>query len=273
LCWVFLFLCFQLANAANTSSTWPVHDNGLQNAIKWDHYSLLINDERLFLFGGEMHPFRLPVPELWEDVLQKIKAAGLRMVSIYTHWGFHAPTPDTVDFGSGPHNLTRFFAMAKEVGLYVQLRPGPYINGELSAGGMALWATTGEYGTLRSNGTAYTNAWTPYQDGLARAAKPFQVGGGGTVLLYQIENEFGSQWKDVQNKVPNPPAISYMTKLENNARKNGIVVPLVHNMPNRNAWAWSQDYDTVHAGGDVDIYGLDSYVRPPNYQFQLTTLD
>ena len=260
LSWILLSLCLQLGITTNTSSTWPVHGNGLQDSIKWDHYSLLINDERLFLFGGEMHPFRLPVPELWEDILQKIKAMGMRMVSIYTHWGFHAPTPDTVDFGSGPHNLTRFFQMAKDVGLYVMVRPGPYINGELSAGGMALWATTGAYGTLRSNGTAYTKAWTPYQDGIARATKPFQLTESGTVIMYQIENEYGNQWKDVKNKVPNPTSISYMEKLEANARVNGIIVPLVHNMPNRDGAAWSKDYDTVGAGGDVDIYGLDSYV-------------
>ena len=260
LSWILLSLCFQFGTTANISSAWPVHDNGLQHSIKWDHYSLLINDERLFLFGGEMHPFRLPVPELWEDILQKIKAMGMRMVSIYTHWGFHAPTSDTVDFGSGPHNLTRFFQMAKDVGLYVMVRPGPYINGELSAGGMALWATTGAYGTLRSNGTAYTKAWTPYQDGIARAANPFQLTEGGTVIMYQIENEYGNQWKDVKNKLPNPAPISYMEKLEANARANGIVVPLTHNMPNQNGAAWSKDYDTVDAGGDVDIYGLDSYV-------------
>ena len=58
-------------------------------------------------------------------MLQKIKAAGLRMVSIYMHWGFHAPMPDTVDFTSGSHNLTRFLEMAKNVGLYVLVRPGP----------------------------------------------------------------------------------------------------------------------------------------------------
>ncbi|KAK3904862.1 beta-galactosidase [Staphylotrichum tortipilum] len=256
--WILLTLSFALGTVADTPP-WPVHDNGLQELIQWDHYSLLINGQRLFLFGGEMHPFRLPVPELWEDILQKMKAMGLRMVSMYIHWGFHAPTPDTIDFTTGPHNLTRFFKLAKAIGLYVMVRPGPYINGELSAGGMALWATTGAYSPLRLNGTTYTNAWTPYQDAVAQATRPFQLTTNGTVILYQIENEFGSQWRDTTTKIPNPEAISYMEKLKANARRNGITVPLTHNMPNQNAKSWSADYDTVHAGGNVDIYGLDSY--------------
>ncbi|KAH6850482.1 glycoside hydrolase superfamily [Chaetomium sp. MPI-CAGE-AT-0009] len=254
-----LSLPFHLGFSANASSPWPILDNGLQDEIQWDHHSIIINGERLFLFGGEMHPFRLPVPELWEDILQKIKATGMRMVSIYTHWGFHAPTPDTVDFSTGPRNITRFLEMAKDIGLYVTVRPGPYINGELSAGGMALWATTGEYGALRLNGTAYTEAWTPYQDGISQLTRPFQLTEDGTVLLYQIENEYAKQWRDEAARIPNLEVISYMEKLKENARTNGIVVPLIHNVPNRNGASWSKDYDTVGAGGNVDIYGLDSY--------------
>lgn len=254
-----LFFCLGAA-AVNTSSSWPLLDNGLQHTVQWDHYSLQINGERVLLFGGEMHPFRLPVPELWEDVLQKVKATGMRMISIYTHWGFHALSADKVDFSTGAHNLTRFLEMARDVGLYVQVRPGPYINGELNAGGMALWSTTGAYGTLRLNGTAYTDAWMPYQSAVADAVRPFQLTANGTVILYQIENEYGSQWRNVNAKTPNKEAISYMEKLEENAREHGILVPLTHNAPNQNGRAWSKDYDTVGAGGDVDIYGLDSYV-------------
>lgn len=253
------------AVAANEpSDAWPILDNGLQDTVQWDHHSIIIHGERLFLFGGEMHPFRLPVPELWEDVLQKIKAAGLRMVSIYTHWGFHAPTPDTVDFTSGSHNLTRFLEMAKDVGLYVLVRPGPYINAELSAGGMALWATTGEHGALRVDDADFEKAWTPYQDGFAQLTAPFQVTGDGTVVMYQIENEYAAQWTDAAAKTPDEEGIGYMEALEKNVRDNGVVVPLVHNMPNMNGRSWSKDYDTVEAGGNVDIYGLDSYVSFPD---------
>lgn len=52
---------------------WPLHSNNLSEAVQWDHYSLIVNGERLFMWSGEIHYWRLPVPELWEDVLQKVK--------------------------------------------------------------------------------------------------------------------------------------------------------------------------------------------------------
>ena len=54
--------------------------------------------------------------------------------------------------------------------------------------------------------------------------------------------------------------IAYMKLLEANARSNGIDIPFTANAPSTSRKSWSPDYDTVDAGGDVDIYGLDSYV-------------
>jgi beta-galactosidase GanA len=53
-----------------------LHDNGLNEIVQWDHYSFKINGERLFVFSGEIHYWRIPVPEVWQDLLEKIKAAG-----------------------------------------------------------------------------------------------------------------------------------------------------------------------------------------------------
>ena len=42
-------------------------------AIQFDSHSLFVNDKRVFIMSGELHHWRLPVPELWSDVLQKMK--------------------------------------------------------------------------------------------------------------------------------------------------------------------------------------------------------
>jgi len=39
---------------SNAANQWPLHDNGLNKVVQWDHYSYMINGERLFLFGGEV---------------------------------------------------------------------------------------------------------------------------------------------------------------------------------------------------------------------------
>lgn len=135
----------------------------------------------------------------------------------------------------------------------------PYINAESNAGGFPLWVTTGAFGSLRNNDSRYTAAWTPYMSEMAKVVSPFQVTQAGTALLYQIENEYGDQWTNVAAKTPDYEAIDYMELLEANARANGIDIALTHNNPNEATRSWSKDYDTVNAGGDVDVSGVDSY--------------
>ncbi|KAI7240550.1 glycoside hydrolase family 35 protein [Hortaea werneckii] len=238
---------------------WPLHDNGLNEVVQWDHYSLIVNNERVFLWSGEFHYWRLPVPELGIDIFQKIKAAGFNGFSIYSHWGYHSPADGQLDFESGAHNITRIFTIAKDLGLYVIVRPGPYINAESTGGGFPGWLLTGDYGTTRNNDSRYTEAWTPYMAAMARISAEHAVTNGGNVILYQIENEYGQQWTDVDDRVPNNTAIDYMELLEASARRNGIDIPTLANNPNLGSKSWSQDYDINDVGGNVDIYSLDNY--------------
>ena len=248
----------RLSCLAVSNETWPLHDDGLNKVVQWDRYSFQINGERLFLWSGEIHYWRFPVPELWEDILQKIKAAGFNAFAVYLLWSYHAPSPDKLDFENGAHDFRPLLELAKKVGLYVVFRPGPYVNAEANAGGFPLWLTTGEYGTLRNNDTRYTSAWKPYWEKLSQIVSEFQITNGGTVITFQIENELGVQWLgDPSDRVPNKPIIQYMEMLEKAARDNGINVPMQSNDPNLNTKSWSKDFSS--AGGNVDVYGLDSY--------------
>jgi hypothetical protein len=71
--------------AQESPSQWPLHNDGLNEVVQWDHFSFKIKGQRAFLFAGETHYWRLPVPELWEDILQKMKAAGLTAFTFYAH--------------------------------------------------------------------------------------------------------------------------------------------------------------------------------------------
>ncbi|KAK6065263.1 beta-galactosidase b [Seiridium cupressi] len=239
------------------STDWPLHDDGLTDLVEWDHYSFHVNGQRLFVFSGEFHYWRYPVPELWRDLLEKVKAAGFNAFSIYNHWGYHEAAPGVLDFESGAHNFTSIMTLAKDVGLYMIIRPGPYVNAEANAGGFPLWVTTGAYGGLRDNDTRYTEAWTPYWSTIAQIISPHLITNGGNVILYQIENELGNQWIDIANRTNNVAAQEYMQLLEDTARENGIDVPLTHNLPNMNGYSWSKDFSD--AEGNVDVVGLDSY--------------
>ncbi|KAJ5626349.1 beta-galactosidase [Penicillium lagena] len=241
-----------------SAQEWPLHDDGLNNIVQWDHYSFELHGQRVFLFSGEWHYWRIPVPELWIDILQKIKAAGFTAFAMYVSWGYHAPNNQTLDFSTGAHNFTPIFDIAKDLGLYVLVRPGPYMNAEANAGGFPLWLSTGEYGTLRNNDSRYTEAWKPYFSTVSDIAAGYQITNGQNIISFQIENEYGEQWIGAASKrIPNETAISYMELLEEHARANGINVPLVANEPNMNTISWGKDWS--NAGGNVDVVGLDDY--------------
>jgi len=131
--------------------------------------------------SGEFHSFRLPVPSLWLDILQKVKAAGLNAVSVYTHWGLSNPAPGVIDFDSF-RALQPLFDAARTAGVWIILRPGPYINAETTAGGIAHWVTSQTKGTLRTNATDFHKAWQDYIQGIIAQTAPNQITEGGPVI-------------------------------------------------------------------------------------------
>lgn len=90
----------------------------LQDIVTWDEHSLFINGERLFIYSGEFHPYRLPVPGLWLDVFQKIKALGYNGVSFYTDWALLEGQQGTFR-AEGIFAFEPFFEAASQAGIYL----------------------------------------------------------------------------------------------------------------------------------------------------------
>ncbi|KAF3921866.1 Beta-galactosidase [Arthrobotrys entomopaga] len=241
-----IFLYFSILSIPrNTEAT----DNGYTNVVSWDNYSLMVNGERVLLFSGEFHYPRLPVPDLWADVLQKYKANGLNAISVYIFWNYHSPRQGVYDFESPGKNLQVLFDTAKEVGLYVVVRPGPYVNAEYTAGGIALWATDGSGGKLRTSDETFHQAWLPYVEALGPIIKRNQITEGGPIIALEAENELQETRYD-----PNNTLVLYMEQIEKAWRDVGVVVPITHNEKGMRSMSWSTDYKNV--GGAVDIYGV-----------------
>ncbi|CAK5276447.1 unnamed protein product [Mycena citricolor] len=225
----------------------PGFYHGLSNSsVTFDQHSILLDGKRLVVFSGEFHPFRLPAPELWYDILEKFKASGFNAVSVYWHWGLSAPNAAEVRFTQ--HNdLAAFFTAAQEVGLLVVVRPGPYVNAETAAGGIPGW-TTNIPALARTNATGYRTAWLPYISAFAQATAPFQYPHG-PVIAIQSENEFET------SATAHITGLSeHMQDIENVLRANGMnKVPIIHNDRGPNG-------QYAKAGlGKVDLYGWDGY--------------
>lgn len=222
------------------------------HTVAWDRYSLIIDGQRTFLWSGEMHPFRLPSPGLWRDILQKMRSSGYNAVSIYVNWAYHSPAPGVYDW-SGIRDLDAFLDVAEEVGIYVIARPGPYINAEVDGGGYPGWLTT-KTGQARTNAPGYLKYSDEYQSQVdAIIARHQLTEGTGTVVLYQIENENTGYVNSQAGK-------DYMAHLYAKARADGISVPIFHNDKGRNGF-WTPGSFTTPASENPPnyLYGFDGY--------------
>ena len=140
---------------------------------------------------GEIHFSRVP-PFQWEPSLRKMKAGGLSIVSCYVIWLHHEEEEGVFRF-SGCRDLRRFLELCKKVGIFVFLRLGPWVHGEVRHGGFPDWLEEkGRAGLrLRSDDPGYLALVRRYWEHLWVEAQGMMFGEGGPVIGVQIENEYG----------------------------------------------------------------------------------
>ncbi|KAI0481363.1 glycoside hydrolase superfamily [Xylariaceae sp. FL0804] len=225
-----------------------IADAKKQDIVTWDEHSLFVHGERVMIFSGEAHPYRLPVPSLWSDVFQKVKALGFNCVSFYVDWALLEGKRGDLS-ADGVFDLQPFFDAAQDAGLYLIARPGPYINAEVSGGGFPGWLARLR-GLLRTRSPDYLEATDNYMSYVCGLIAKAQITNGGPVILFQPENEYTVSASDY---TPFPDD-EYMQYVENQALNAGIVVPLLSNDASPDA------HNVPGTGvGQVDIYGHDGY--------------
>uniref|UniRef100_A0A3Q3KU64 Beta-galactosidase n=1 Tax=Mastacembelus armatus TaxID=205130 RepID=A0A3Q3KU64_9TELE len=155
------------------------------------HFTLM--GEPFRILGGSIHYFRVP-RDYWEDRLLKMKACGINTLTTYVPWNLHEPERGTFNF-QDQLDLRSYVSLAAEVGLWVILRPGPYICAEWDLGGLPSWLLQDKYMQLRTTYPGFVDAVNLYFDKLFSVIKPMTAKGG-PVIAVQIENEYGSYAKD-----------------------------------------------------------------------------
>ena len=211
--------------------------------VTYDKYGISINGQRIFHHSAELHYWRLPSPALWRDVLQKYKAAGLTAASIYYDWGYHSPKSGEYDF-TGVRDIDLFNQIAKEVGIYLVSRSGPYINAETTGGGFPGWVVTSQ-GKLRSIASDYTAHWMQWLTAVDPYLVKHQITKGGAIILNQVENEYTSGLTNTSGQ--------YMAALAKKFRDDGLTgIPFTFNDANEAG-------HFINGTGAVNIYGYDAY--------------
>lgn len=155
----------------------------------------LLDGKPFQIISGEMHPARIP-DAYWRQRIRMAKAMGCNTVAVYVFWNYHETAEGRFDFTTGNHDIARFMRICQEDGLWVLLRPGPYVCAEWDFGGLPPYLLRIPDLKVRCLDPRYMAAAERYIRALARVVKPLQASEGGPILMVQIENEYGSYGND-----------------------------------------------------------------------------
>jgi len=190
------------------------------NSQPTKHSFLLSNTEFLLdgksfqIISGEMHPARIPA-EHWRHRIQMAKAMGCNTIAAYIFWNYHEVAEGVYDFTTWNKDIAKFIKIAQEEGMWVILRPGPYVCAEWDFGGIPSYLLKTPDIKVRCMDPRYMKAVENYLNKLAEVIKPLQLDNGGPILMLQIENEYGSYGNDR----------TYLQSIADIWRKNGITIP------------------------------------------------
>lgn len=174
----------------------------------------LLDGKPYQIISGEMHPARIP-KEYWRHRIQMAKAMGCNTIAAYVFWNYHEQEEGKFDFASENRDIAAFVKLVQEEGMWVLLRPGPYVCAEWEFGGLPPYLLRIPDIKVRCMDPRYMAAAERYIKALSEHVKGLQVTNGGPILMVQVENEYGSFGNDKQ----------YLYKLKELWEQNGINVP------------------------------------------------
>ncbi len=165
-----------------------------QHAFSAVNGHLVLDGKPFRVISGEMHYPRIP-RAYWRDRLRMARAMGLNTITTYVFWNVHEPHPGAYDF-AGNNDVAEFIREAQQEGLYVILRPGPYVCAEWEWGGFPAWLLKDHNIVVRSSDPKFLEPAIRWLERLGKELAPLQIGNGGPIILTQVENEYGSYGND-----------------------------------------------------------------------------
>ncbi|MGN8068807.1 beta-galactosidase [Mucilaginibacter sp. 22184] len=156
--------------------------------------AFLLDGKPFQMISGEMHYPRVP-REAWRARMKMAKAMGLNTIGTYVFWNLHEPQKGRFDF-SGNNDVAEYVKIAQQEGLWVILRPSPYVCAEWEFGGYPYWLQNEKGLVVRSKEEQYLKEYEKYIKEVGKQLAPLQINHGGNILMVQIENEYGSYGND-----------------------------------------------------------------------------
>ena len=198
----------------------------IKSIIDYDKNGFIINGKHEFLIGGEFHFFRVPAA-MWEDRLQKMKATGANLISVYIAWNLHEPEEGKQRW-DGDYDLDRFLTLCEQYGFYVLIKPGPYICAELDFGGHPDWLikkVANKEFRIRMLDEKYLELCKYWYKSVAEQINSHLITNGGTIIAAQVENEYDHLMDYGEEPISVEDAVKYFMFLKDAMEEYGIDVP------------------------------------------------
>jgi len=209
-----LAACAEVTRPAPLARTDMVPD-GRPHRFGFAARQFMLDDAPFTIRSGEMHPIRIP-REYWRHRIRMAKAMGLNTISLYVMWNALESEPGVFDLTTDRRDFARFIRICQDEGMWVYLRPGPYICGEWDFGGLPPYLLRHPHIRVRDKDDPdYMAAVRRYIATVAPVVQPLMAANGGPVLMLQIENEYASFGHD----------LGYLEALRTLWRQHGIDGP------------------------------------------------
>ena len=178
-----MLMLVQPAIAAQKKGTFTVGDK-----------TFLLNGHPFVVKAAEIHYPRIPRP-YWEHRIKMCKALGMNAVCIYIFWNIHEQTEGNFDF-TGNNDVAEFCRLAQKNGMYVIVRPGPYVCAEWEMGGLPWWLLKKKDIRLREQDPYFMERVKIFEQKVGEQLSPLTIQNGGPIIMVQVENEYGSYGED-----------------------------------------------------------------------------
>ena len=165
-----------------------------KNTFATGDKTFLLNGKPFVVKAAEIHYPRIP-RQYWEHRIKMCKALGMNTICIYIFWNIHEQREGVYDF-SGQNDVAEFCRLAKKNGMYVIVRPGPYVCAEWEMGGLPWWLLKKKDIRLREQDPYFMSCVDRFEKKVAEQLAPLTIQRGGPIIMVQVENEYGSYGED-----------------------------------------------------------------------------
>ena len=187
----FIYL-FSLVAAMMTVT--PAFAQKAKGTFETGNGTFLLNGKPFVVKAAEIHYPRIPKP-YWEHRIKMCKALGMNTVCIYIFWNIHEQREGEFDF-TGNNDVAEFCRLAQKNGMYVIVRPGPYVCAEWEMGGLPWWLLKKKDIRLRERDPYFMERVKIFEQKVGEQLAGLTIQNGGPIIMVQVENEYGSYGED-----------------------------------------------------------------------------